>query len=59
MPRHPDSYAQRGLVRLLQGRASEAQQDFDRCLELNNGLKQSLEQLIAEAKRQSAARASP
>jgi Tfp pilus assembly protein PilF len=51
-PSLADAYAQRGLVRLLQGRADAAQQDFDRCLSLNQNLRQSLERLISEAKRQ-------
>ena len=51
-----DAYAQRGIVRLMRGRADEAQQDFDRCLELNKNLRQSLERLIIETKQQMAGR---
>jgi hypothetical protein len=51
-PQLADAYALRGLVRLLRGREGEAEQDFARCLMLNKYLKQSLERLIAEAKRQ-------
>lgn len=54
-PQSADAYAQRGLMRLLQNRAAEAQPDFDHCLELNPKLRSSLEQKIAEAKRQLAA----
>ncbi len=39
-PHLADAHAARGLVRLLKGRrADEAQQDFDRCLALNNNLR--------------------
>lgn len=47
-----DVYIHRGLERMMQGRADEAQQDFDRCLAPNKNLKESLERLIIEAKRQ-------
>jgi Tfp pilus assembly protein PilF len=53
-PHLADAYAQRGCMRLLQGRAAEAQQDFDRCLALDKRLRQSLERLIAETKQQMA-----
>jgi hypothetical protein len=39
-------------VRLQQGRAEEAQQDFDQCLRLNPRLQKSLNELIAEVKQQ-------
>lgn len=55
-PQLADAYAQRGLVRLLQHRADEAQADSDRCLERNPQLRQSLERMITEAKRQLAAK---
>ncbi|MGH9940481.1 MAG: hypothetical protein ACREAM_29915, partial [Blastocatellia bacterium] len=57
-PHWADAYAQRGLARLLNGRDVEAEQDFAKCLTLNKNLKQSLDQLIAEAKQQLARRGS-
>ena len=54
-PQLANTYALRGLVRLLQNRVDAAQQDFDQCLTLDNGLRQSLERMIAEVKRQVAA----
>ena len=49
-PQHADAYAQRGIVRLQQGRGDEAQQDFDQCLKLNPNLRMSLERMIEETK---------
>ena len=51
-PDWAEAYVERGLVRLLHGRAHEAQQDFDRCLTLNRNLPPPLERLIEEARRQ-------
>jgi tetratricopeptide (TPR) repeat protein len=51
-PQLADAHAQRGLLRLRQGRADEAQQDFDQCLRLNPRLQKSLNELIAEVKQQ-------
>jgi Tfp pilus assembly protein PilF len=47
-----DAHAQRGLLRLRQGRADEAQQDFDQCLRLNPRLQKSLAELIEKAKQE-------
>jgi tetratricopeptide (TPR) repeat protein len=57
-PNAADAYAHRGLVRLMSGRADEAQQDFIHCLKLNKNFRQSLERLIAETKQQMAERGS-
>jgi tetratricopeptide (TPR) repeat protein len=51
-PQLADAYAQRGLVRLQQGRPEEAQQDFDQCLKLNPGLRKSLEHMVDKVKQQ-------
>ncbi|NOT62829.1 MAG: hypothetical protein HOP19_21685, partial [Acidobacteria bacterium] len=45
-----DAYCTRGVMRLRQGHAPEAQQDFDQCLQLNPRLRQSLEEMIKEAR---------
>jgi hypothetical protein len=52
IPQWADGYAQRGLVRLLLGKKSEAEQDFDKCLILDKKLQGSLERLIRKAKQQ-------
>ncbi len=51
-PKLADAYAHRGLARLLQGRAGDANSDFDRYLSLGGNSKESLDRLIAEAKQQ-------
>ena len=43
-------YMNRGLVKLLQGRAAEAQEDFAQCLALDQKLKPSRGQRIEQAK---------
>jgi len=49
-PQLANAYAHRGLARLLQGRASDAQSDFDLYLSLGGNSKESLDRLIADAK---------
>jgi tetratricopeptide (TPR) repeat protein len=56
---HADAYASRGIVRFRQGHTNEARQDFEQCLKLNPNLRQSLEQMIEEAKQQMTRRGAP
>lgn len=51
-PDYAMAYANRGLCHLYEGRDAEAQKDFDRSLEINAGLKNSLEGYIADVKQQ-------
>jgi tetratricopeptide (TPR) repeat protein len=51
-PQLANAYAHRGIARLLQWRAGDAQSDFDRYLSLDGNSKENLDRLIAEAKQQ-------
>ena len=45
-PRHPEAYVNLGLVRLQQGKKTEAQRDFKRSLELKPSLRTFIESRI-------------
>jgi hypothetical protein len=45
-PQNAVTYASRGFVRLLQGKAAEAARDFEYCLTLDPSLKPLIEQLL-------------
>ena len=49
-PDNAFAYANRGLARLLEGKLSQAESDFQRCLALKPELKPSLERQINEIK---------
>jgi tetratricopeptide (TPR) repeat protein len=49
-PKHARAYANRGLVRLLQWRDVEAEQDFATCYGLEPRCRETLAPLIREAK---------
>jgi hypothetical protein len=51
-PQLANPYAHRGLARLLQGRAGDAQSDFDRYMSLGGNSKENLDRLITDAKQQ-------
>jgi len=51
-PDYAMAYANRGLCQLYEGKDAEAQKDFDRSLEINAGLKNSLDGYIAKVKQQ-------
>jgi len=50
-PNFANSYMNRGLVLLLQGKDSEAEKDFERCRTLDPALKIELEQRIDLARK--------
>ena len=54
-PNSATAYANRGIM-LLEGQRNEAQSDFERCLKLNERLKQKLEQRIHQVDAQLPAR---
>jgi Tfp pilus assembly protein PilF len=49
-PKNARIYGNRGMVKLRQGKAEEAQQDFKKAVELEPSLKGKLEPLMNEQK---------
>jgi tetratricopeptide (TPR) repeat protein len=49
-PRHALAYLNRGLSRLAQGKDGEAAQDLDRCIDLDESLRHSVEEGIKQVK---------
>jgi len=55
-PRLALAYANRGLIRLLEGKTVEAEKDFAQCVNLDASLKLFVEERIRDVKRQLASK---
>ena len=55
-PKYAQTYGVRGITRLVQRKDAEAQQDFAKCFELDQGMRKAFELLIEKARAKHAGR---